>query len=89
MLIASRIDGSNVFYISATQDMAIEFIEACALWARAFDLAAGQVEEGIFFDDGDKQIKTYKIDFPKSGKRIVALSSRPANHRVKQGEPAL
>ena len=85
VLIASRIDGSNVFYISATQDMAIEFIEACALWARAFDLAAGQIEEGIFFDDGDKQIKTYKIDFPKSGKRIVALSSRPANLRGKQG----
>mgnify|MGYP001580471543 FL=1 len=85
VLIASRADGSNVFYISATQDMAIEFIEACAMWARAFDLAAGQIEEGIFHDDGDKQIKTYKIDFPKSGKRIVALSSRPANLRGKQG----
>lgn len=85
VLIASRADGSNVFYISATQDMAIEFIEACALWAKAFDLAAAQVEEGIFHDDGDKQIKTYKIDFPKSGKRIVALSSRPANLRGKQG----
>lgn len=85
VLIASRADGSNVFYISATQDMAIEFIEACALWAKAFDLAAGQIEEGIFHDDGDKQIKTYKIDFPKSGKRIVALSSRPANLRGKQG----
>lgn len=85
VLIAIRADGSNVFYISATQDMAIEFIEACAMWARAFDLAAGQIEEGIFHDDGDKQIKTYKIDFPKSGKRIVALSSRPANLRGKQG----
>lgn len=85
VLIASRADGSNVFYISATQDMAIEFIEACALWAKAFDLAAGQIEEGIFVDDGDKAIKTYKIDFPKSGKRIVALSSRPANLRGKQG----
>lgn len=85
VLIASRADGSNVFYISATQDMAIEFIEACAMWAKAFDLAAGQIEEGIFHDDGDKQIKTYKIDFPKSGNRIVALSSRPANLRGKQG----
>lgn len=84
-LIASAAGGSNVFYISATQDMAIEYIEACAMWAKAFDLAAGQIEEGIFHDDGDKQIKTYKIDFPKSGKRIVALSSRPANLRGKQG----
>lgn len=85
VLIASSEDGSNVFYISATQDMALEYIEACAMWARAFDLAAGQIEEGIFHDDGDKEIKLYKIDFPKSGKRIVALSSRPANLRGKQG----
>jgi phage FluMu gp28-like protein len=85
VLIASRADGSNVFYISATQDMAIEYIEACALWARAFDLAGSQIEEGIFHDAGDKEIKTYKIDFPKAGRRIVALSSRPANLRGKQG----
>ena len=85
VLIASALDGSNVFYISATQDMAIEYIEACAMWAKAFDLAAAQVSEGVFLDDGDKAIKTYKIDFPKSGKRIVALSSRPANLRGKQG----
>lgn len=85
VLIASAKDGSNVFYISATEDMAIEYIEACGMWAKAFDLAAGQIEEGIFADAGDKEIKTYKINFPKSGKRIVALSSRPANLRGKQG----
>ncbi len=83
-LIASADGGSNVFYISATQDMALEYIEACAMWARAYDLAAVQIEEGIFID-GDKEIKTYRIDFPKSGHRIVALSSRPANLRGKQG----
>jgi len=84
VLTAAAEGGSNVFYISATQDMALEFIEACAMWARAFDQAAGQIEEGIFNDDG-KDIKTYKIDFPKSGKRVVALSSRPTNLRGKQG----
>lgn len=84
VLIAAAKNGSNVFYISATQDMAIEYIEACAMWARAFDQAAGEIEEGIFHD-GDKEIKSYKIDFPKSGKRIVALSSRPTNLRGKQG----
>jgi phage FluMu gp28-like protein len=83
-LIAASDGGSNVFYISATQDMAIEYIEACAMWARVYDLAASQIEEGIL-EDGDKEIKTYKIDFPKSKKRIVALSSRPANLRGKQG----
>ncbi|MBI2278156.1 MAG: hypothetical protein HYU74_12450 [Dechloromonas sp.] len=85
VLIASSAEGSNVFYISATQDMAIEYIEACAMWARHFDMAAAEVEEGIFLDDDGKAIKTYKIDFPKTGHRIVALSSRPANLRGKQG----
>ncbi|PLX49128.1 MAG: hypothetical protein C0613_08375 [Desulfobulbaceae bacterium] len=84
VLIAAAAHGSNVFYISATQDMALEYIEACSMWARAFDQAASEVEEGIFVD-GDKEIKTYKIDFPKSGRRIVALSSRPTNLRGKQG----
>ena len=83
-LIAAAADGSNVFYISATQDMALEYIEAAAMWARVYDLAAGQIEDGVF-DDGNREIKLYKIDFPKSGKRIVALSSRPANLRGKQG----
>lgn len=85
VLIASSETGSNVFYISATQDMAIEYIEACAMWARHFDMAAAEIAEGIFVDDDGREIKTYKIDFPKSGRRIVALSSRPANLRGKQG----
>lgn len=84
VLISAADSGSNVFYISATQDMALEYIEACAMWARVFDQAASEIEEGIF-DDGDKEIKTYKIDIPKSGHRIVALSSRPTNLRGKQG----
>lgn len=84
VLIAAEEGGSNVFYISATQDMALEYIEACAMWARVFDHAASEIEEGIF-PDGDKEIKTYKIDFPKTGRRIVALSSRPTNLRGKQG----
>lgn len=76
--------GTNVFYIGPTQDMALEFIEACAMWSRAYDYAASEIEEGLFVD-GDKEIKTYKIDFPGSGRRIVALSSRPTNLRGKQG----
>jgi phage FluMu gp28-like protein len=89
VLIASGAGGSNVFYISATQDMAREYIEACAMWARVFDAAAGEIAEGLFEDEGrdgaDRSIKTYEVTFPKSGKRIVALSSRPANLRGKQG----
>ncbi len=95
VLIAVAEGGSNYFYISATQDMAREFIEACGMWARAFDYLAAEVAEG-FYDDGadspaavadpaKRFIKTYELTFPKTGRRIVALSSRPTNLRGKQG----
>jgi len=78
--------GQNVYYIGYNQDMAIEFIEACAMWSRAFNHAAAEVEEGLWEEDkDDKHIKTYTIRYPASGHRIVALSSRPANLRGKQG----
>ena len=84
VLIAAADGGQNVYYIGYNQDMAIEYVEACAMWARAFDRAASEVEEGLW-DDGKEDIKTYTIRFPGSGRRIVALSSRPANLRGKQG----
>lgn len=79
--------GMNVYYIGYNMDMAIEYIEACAMWARVFNEAVSDIEEGEeVFKDGndDKSIKTYTIRFA-SGFRIVALSSRPANLRGKQG----
>lgn len=90
VLIASREGGSKVFYISATEDMAREYIEACAMWTRAFQQAANHMGEGLY-DDGEDEdgkrrlIKTFEIDFARSGNRIVALSSRPKNLRGKQG----
>ena len=78
--------GQNVYYIGYNQDMAIEFVEACAMWARAYNRACSDIEEGLWEEDrDDKHIKTYTIKFPDSGHRIVALSSRPANLRGKQG----
>ena len=86
VLIASADHGQNVYYIGYNQDMAIEYIEACGMWAKSFNQAAGEIEEGIWEEDkADKHIKTYTIRFPGSGRRIVALSSRPANLRGKQG----
>lgn len=90
VLIAGRTGtagGMNVYYIGYNMDMAIEYIEACAMWARIFGQACEAMEEGeeIFADGKDeKAIKTYTIRFA-SGFRIVALSSRPANLRGKQG----
>ena len=90
VLIACSAGGSNVFYISATQDMAREYIEACTMWARTYNFAAQQLGEGIYDDGQDAEgnrrfIKTYEINFPGSGRRIVSLSSRPTNLRGKQG----
>lgn len=78
--------GQNVYYIAYNQDMTIEYIQACAMWARVFNRAAGEIEEGIWEneDKADKDIKTYTIRFP-SGFRIVALSSSPSNLRGRQG----
>lgn len=75
----------NVMYISATEDMGREYIEACAVWAKAFDYAAGQISEGLYDDGGGRHIKTFEVNFPATGHRIVALSSRPTNLRGKQG----
>lgn len=78
--------GQNVYYVGYNQDMTMEFVEACAMWARSFNYAASEIEEGIFVDeDGEKEIKTYTIRFPKAKNRITALSSRPSNLRGKQG----
>lgn len=84
---ARQAGGMNCYYIGYNMDMAIEYIEACAMWARVFNEAVSEIEEGEeVFKNGDdeKHIKTYTIRFA-SGFRIVALSSRPANLRGKQG----
>jgi phage FluMu gp28-like protein len=90
VLMAAAEGGENYFYISATQDMAREFIEAVAMWAKAFSFVASTIGEGIWEDDVDPEkgrrfIKTYEVNFPATGRRIVALSSRPTNLRGKQG----
>jgi phage FluMu gp28-like protein len=86
VLIAAREDRpSNVMYISATQDMAREYIEAVAMWARAMHYAASQIGEGIYDDGEGRAIKTFEVNFPATGRRVVALSSRPTNLRGKQG----
>ncbi|MDR2624952.1 MAG: hypothetical protein LBC37_01305 [Zoogloeaceae bacterium] len=80
------VGGQNTYYIAYNQDMTIEYIQACEMWARAFNRAASEIEEG-FWDAGedDKHIKTFTIRFPETGHRIVALTSRPSNLRGRQG----
>lgn len=83
-----RRGGCNTFYIGSRQEMALEYIAACALFAKAFnELAEADVYEQTFWDEGKKEeILTYMIRFPKSGRKIQALSSRPSNLRGLQGD---
>lgn len=75
--------GCNHFYVGSNKEMAQEFIEACAMWAKAFNKAASEIEEEII-EDEDKDILTFNIRF-SSGFKIQALSSRPSNMRGRQG----
>ena len=77
--------GMDVMYISYSKEMTREFIDACAMWARAFDLAASAAEE-VLFDQGrdDKAINAFRIKFA-SGFEIMGLSSAPRGLRGKQG----
>lgn len=82
--------GFDAMYISYSQDMTREFIDACAMWARAFAQAAMAMEE-FLFDDADpadpgetRRIQAFRIRFA-SGFEILALSSAPRSLRGKQG----
>lgn len=83
-----RRGGRNVFYVGSRQEMALEYIAACALFARAFNqLAKADVWEQTFWDsDKKEEILTYMIRFPNSGFKVQALSSRPSNLRGLQGD---
>ncbi len=79
--------GMDVMYISYSQEMTREFIDACAMWSRSFNKAALSVDEFLFDDsdkDGDRSIQAFRIRFA-SGFEILALSSAPRTLRGKQG----
>ncbi|WP_067734476.1 phage terminase large subunit family protein [Novosphingobium naphthalenivorans] len=80
--------GSNVWYMGYDKDMTLEFIEVTAMWARAFGLVAGELqeEEVLYTDENGKEqgIKAFSIRFA-SGFRVTALPSVPRALRGKQG----
>jgi len=73
----------DTWYIGYNRDMALEFVETAAAWARNFNKAARAIEEMAVRDES-RDILSYRIRFA-SGHKIVALSSRPSNLRGKQG----
>ena len=76
--------GSNIWYMGYDKDMTLEFIEVCAMWARAFGLVAGEIEEEDVLEADEKGVKSFSIRFA-SGFRITALPSVPRALRGKQG----
>lgn len=82
--------GMDTLYIGYNLDMAREFIDDCAFWAKHLAVFAGavaEIEEFVFRDnskDGDRDIQAFRIRFA-SGFDITALSSRPRSLRGKQG----
>jgi phage FluMu gp28-like protein len=77
--------GMDTLYIGYNLDMAREFVDTCAMWARTFMRGAAAVEEFLFQDDKpDKFIQAFRIKFA-SGFEIVALASRPRSLRGRQG----
>lgn len=83
---AKSAGGQNVYYLGTDKEMTEEYIQACAMWAKAFNYAAGLIEEGFWDEEeDDKHIKTFTIRFPASGFKITALASRPRKLRGRQG----
>ncbi len=84
VLYAASSAGANVYYISYNKEMTQGFIQDCAGWAAAYQMAASQIEESVIEHD-DKQVLSYTIKFD-SGHQIQAFTSNPRNLRSK-GRP--
>lgn len=81
---AREAGGMDTLYMGTSHDMAKEFIDACAMWARLFDKAVTEQGAVLFDDSSEAGIKAMRIDFA-SGFSIVALSSKPRSLRGRQG----
>lgn len=77
----------DVWFSSADDTAAKEYIRYCEQWTRLFKEAARPLQEEVISESG-KPIQTYRITF-KSGKRITALSSNPNQFRSKGGKVVL
>jgi len=81
---ASRQRGSmDVWFSSADESAAKEYIRYCAMWARLLNVAAQDLGELVI--DSDKDIKALVVEFA-TGRRIHGLSSNPTAFRSKGGK---
>ncbi len=79
--------GMDIWYIGYNKDMAREYIDTCADWAKKLNQAVSKIYDNEIIDE-DKKILSYSITF-HSGFKITALSGRPSNLRGKQGKAVI
>ncbi|MEI9885929.1 MAG: terminase family protein [Rhizomicrobium sp.] len=85
--------GMDFLYISYSKDMTREFMDACAMWSKAFAMAITAIDNEYIFEDQDEEgnsrnISASRIQFA-SGFEIIALPSAPRTIRGKQGVVAI
>ncbi|MFQ5776310.1 MAG: terminase large subunit domain-containing protein, partial [Kiloniellaceae bacterium] len=84
---AARAQGAtDVWFSSADQSAAREYIDYCAQWARLFDVAARELGEVVI--DAEHDIKAYIVQLA-NGRKITGLSSNPKAFRSKGGKLVL
>jgi phage FluMu gp28-like protein len=78
--------GMDVLYMGYNLEMAREFIDYVAEWARAIEPAAQDVEEYVFVDPEhpEKSVQAFRVKFA-SGFKVLALPSTPRALRGMQG----
>ena len=75
-----------VWFSSADESAAREYIDYCKIWANLFNVAAKDLGEQVL--DKEKDVKAYVIAF-SNGTKIHALSSNPKGFRSKGGKVVL
>lgn len=87
VLTAASSQGMDIWYIGYNKDMAKEYIDTCAEWAKKLNQAVSKIYDNEIIDE-DKKILSYSLNF-HSGFKITALSGRPSNLRGKQGKAVI
>jgi phage FluMu gp28-like protein len=83
---AKQEDPLDIWFSSADQSAALEYILYCAKWTKLLKVAGDYLGEIVI--DSENDIKAYTIEYA-TGKRINALSSNPKAFRSKGGKLVL
>ncbi len=80
--------GMNTYYIGTNKDMTSQYVGDTALWAKKFNLVAGEMEEETVVLENDQAVTVYRIRFA-TGFEVVGLPSKAIALRSKQGRVIL